>query len=53
MSNIEAHKDQDVATFDVPGTFLHTDNDEERIMLLKDRLAELMVQMDPQCIESM
>jgi hypothetical protein len=47
-SAIEAHEERDVATFDVPGAFLHTDNDEETIMLLKGRLAELMVQVDPQ-----
>ena len=47
-SAVEAHEERDVATFDVPGAFLHTDNDEETIMLLKGRLAELMVQVDPQ-----
>ena len=33
---------------DIPGTFLHTDLDEEVIMLLRGQLADLMVEVDPE-----
>ena len=46
-SAIEAHEGRHTATCDLPGAFLNTDNNEETIMLLKGRLAELMVQVDP------
>ena len=45
---ILAHKQRNVATIDIPGAFLHAYNDKETIMLLRGRLAELMVQVDPQ-----
>ncbi len=45
---IDAHKQRDVATIDIPGAFLHAYNDKETLMLLKGRLAKLMVQVDPQ-----
>ena len=44
---IEASNHCDVATIDLPGAFLHTDNDEDTIMLLRGKLAELLVQIDP------
>ncbi len=44
---IDAHKGQDVACFDIPGAFLHADLDEDITMVLKGRLAELMVQVAP------
>jgi hypothetical protein len=37
---IEAHEGRDVACFDIPGAFLHTDSDEDITMILKGRLAE-------------
>jgi hypothetical protein len=40
---IEAHKGRNVACFDIPGAFLHADVDEDITMVLKGRLAELMV----------
>ena len=36
-----------VACFDIPGAFLHADVDEDITMVLKGRLAELMVQVAP------
>jgi len=44
---IEAHEGRDVACFDIPGAFLHADSDEDITMILKGRLAELMVQVAP------
>ena len=46
-STIEAHEGRDVAVLDLPNEFLHADNKEERLMLLKGKLAELMVQINP------
>jgi hypothetical protein len=42
---IDAHKD--VACFNIPGAFLHADVNEDITMVLKGRLAELMVQVVP------
>jgi len=42
-SAIEAHAGRHIATCDLPGAYLNTDNNEETIMLLKGKLAELMV----------
>jgi hypothetical protein len=44
---IEAHEEHAVAYFDIPGAFLHTNLDKDIIMILKGRLAELMVKMAP------
>jgi hypothetical protein len=44
---IHAHKGRNVASFDIPGAFLHADVDEDIGMVLKGRLAELMVQVAP------
>jgi hypothetical protein len=44
---INAHEGRDVACFDIPGAFLHADVDEDITMVLKGRLAELMVQVAP------
>ena len=44
---IEAHEGRDVATFDIPGAYLHALSDEQTIMLLKGPLAELLVMVDP------
>ena len=42
---IDAHERRDVGCYDIPGAFLHADNDEDITMVLKGRLAELMVQV--------
>jgi hypothetical protein len=44
---IKAHKGRDVACFNIPGAFLHVDSDKDITMILKGRLAELMVQVAP------
>ncbi len=44
---INAHKEHDVACFDIPGAFLHVDSDKDITMILKGRLAELMVKVAP------
>ena len=45
---MEAGERRDVATLDIPGAFLNTDlDDEDTIMLLRGRMVELMVQIDP------
>ena len=46
-SIIEAHEGRDVVVADLPNAFLHADNKEKTIMLLKGKLAELMVQINP------
>ena len=47
-SVIEAYKGCDVAVVDLPNAFLNAINSEQTLMLLKGKLAELMVQIDPQ-----
>jgi hypothetical protein len=44
---ITAHKKCNVACFDLPGLFLHTNFDKDITMILKGRLAKLMVQVAP------
>ena len=46
-ATIDAHEQRDVATIDIPGGFFNAYNDKETFMLLRGRLAELMVQVDP------
>jgi hypothetical protein len=44
---IDAHEGRDVACYNIPGAFLHANVEEDITMILKDRLAELMVQVAP------
>ncbi len=44
---IDVHEGCDVACFDIPGAFLHAEVDEDITMVLKGRLAELMVHVAP------
>ncbi len=44
---IGVHEGRDVACFNIPGAFLHTDVDEDITIVFKCRLAELMVQVAP------
>jgi hypothetical protein len=44
---IDAHEGRNIACFDIPGVFLRADVNEEITMVLKGRLAELMVQVAP------
>ena len=36
-----------MATFDIPGLYLHTETDEEVIMFLVEALAELVLKVSP------
>eukprot|EP00957_Ditylum_brightwellii_P200639 15295516-Ditylum_brightwellii.AAC.1 len=45
-STIEAHQGQDIAIVDLPNAFLNAPNNEQTLMLLKGKLAELMVQIN-------
>jgi hypothetical protein len=40
---VDAHKGHDVACFDISEAFLHADLDKDITVILKGRLAELMV----------
>jgi hypothetical protein len=40
---VDAHEKRDVACSDIPGAFLHAYSNEDITMVLKGRLAELMV----------
>ena len=51
-SVIEAHQGCDVAVFDLPNAFLNAINSEQTLILLKGKLAELMVQIDPKLYQS-
>ncbi len=46
-SDVDGHERRDVACYDIPGAFLHADSDEDITMVLKERLAKLMVQVAP------
>jgi hypothetical protein len=44
---IEAHEGRHVTIFDILGAYMHTETDEDIIMVLEGRLAELMVKVAP------
>jgi hypothetical protein len=44
---VDMHKGCNDACFDIPGAFLHTDIEKDITMVLKGRLAKLMVQVMP------
>ena len=44
---IDAYERRAIAILDIANTFLHAENDEKILMLLRGRLAEMMVQVDP------
>jgi hypothetical protein len=44
---IDALEERAVACFDIPGAFLYAETDEDVIMMLKGKLAELMVMVEP------
>ena len=46
-STIDAHQGREIAIADLPNAFLNVFNNEQTLMLLKGKLAELMVQIDP------
>ena len=45
---IDAHERRDVATMDIGSAYLTADNDEEVIMVLRAKLAEMMVRVNPE-----
>jgi hypothetical protein len=45
---IDAMERRDVATVDIPGAFMHADMDDEVHMRLEGKMAELLVQLDPE-----
>jgi hypothetical protein len=40
---VDAYKKRNIACFNILGAFLHADSDKDITMILKGRLAELMV----------
>ena len=44
---IDTHEGRDIACVDILGAFLHAELDEDITMIVKGRLAELMVQVAP------
>jgi hypothetical protein len=44
---VNSYEKRGVACFNIPGAFLHADSDKDITMILKGRLAELMVQVKP------
>ncbi len=49
---VDAYKGCNVACFDIPGAFCHAEYDKDITMILKGRLAELMVQVVPNLYRS-
>ena len=47
MGTIAASEGRAQGTMNIANTFLHADNDEDVLMLLRGKLAELMVEVDP------
>ena len=39
---VDAHEGQDVATFDIPGAYLHIETDKDVIIFLEGALSEIM-----------
>ena len=47
-SVIAANEKRFVRCYDVPGAFLHTESDENVLMVLRGELEEMMIQIAPQ-----
>ena len=47
-SVIAANEKRFVRCYDVPGAFLHTESDENVLMVLRGELAEMMIHIAPQ-----
>jgi hypothetical protein len=52
-STIDAKEIRKVVTINIPGAFLHADNEDYVIMKMVRTLAKLMVKMNPSCTNSM
>ena len=48
ITAIDAHNERDVATIDIPTAFLHAQNDGHVIMLLRGKMVELLVKLQPE-----
>ena len=46
-SVVDAYERRHIAAFDIPSAFLHAETDEDVVMRLEGRLAELMVKVEP------
>ena len=44
---VDVHEKRAIAILDIANAFLHADNDEKIFMFLRDKLAEMMVQVYP------
>ena len=44
---IDAHYQRSVSMLDIENVFMHAENDEYMLMLLRGKLAELLVKVDP------
>ena len=44
---VDAHEKRAIAILDISNALLHAENDEKILMLLRGKLAEVMVQVDP------
>ena len=44
---VDAKEGRELAILDITNTFLHAENDERILMLLRGKLAKMMVKIDP------
>ena len=44
---VDAHEKQAISILDIANAFLHAENDKNILMLLRGKLADMMVQVDP------
>ena len=45
--SVDAHEGRDVATFDIPGAYIHIETDEGASMFLEGDIADIMVKLAP------
>jgi Reverse transcriptase (RNA-dependent DNA polymerase) len=48
LCSIDATENQDVATVNIPGAFMHGDMDDDVYMVLEGKMAELFIRLNPQ-----
>ena len=44
---VDAHEKRAIVILDIANAFLHAENDKKILMLLRSKLAKMMVQVDP------
>ena len=49
----DAKEEREVAVVNLPGAFLHVDNEDDVVMFMRGTLAELMVMVAPQTVKSL